>query len=268
MGAFPKPAHPDSDGHFLYQPGFFFSFVAKGPPCGHCRGSHGLGLLAPVFTLGAGPDLRPLGLPPSAPVSRLTSPWLAASVSLLVSASLSVSPPRGRGGSRTSSGSFRERWARVPAQLQPLREEQGEPLTGGHAQPPSDMGAPACSGPSPSRLGFPCSVSPSQSSGRTKARVQDSERWDQPLSSSPAEPTEPSAPSGSFLLVTPQNFWASPFECRALGGDPQEAAVNNTPQGVPSAAVSPWLIQGLPWTERSKVRAVMGHPGDCPWDHL
>ena len=82
-GAFPKPAHPDSDRHFLYQPGFFFSFIAKGLPCGQCRGSHGLGLLAPVFTLGAGPDLRPLGLRPSAPVSCLTSPWLVVSVSLL-----------------------------------------------------------------------------------------------------------------------------------------------------------------------------------------
>ena len=35
-----------------------------------------------------------------------------------------------------------------------------------------------------------------------------------------------------------------------------------------SAAVSPWLIQGLPWTKGRKVRAVMGHPGNSPWDHL
>ena len=53
--------------------------------------------------------------------------------------------------------------------------------------------------------------------------------WDQHLSSSPAEPTESSAPSGRFLLVAPQNLWASPSECRALGGDSQEAVVSNTP---------------------------------------
>ena len=100
-GAFPKPAHPDSDRHFLYQPGCFFSFIAKGLPCGQCRGSHGLGLHAPVFTLGAGPDLLPLGLCPSAPVSRLTSPWLVVSVSLLPGEGVAAGPaqaPSGRGG--------------------------------------------------------------------------------------------------------------------------------------------------------------------------
>ena len=50
------------------------------------------------------------------------------------------------------------------------------------------------------------------------------------LSSSPAEPTESSAPSGRFLLVASQNLWASPSECRALGGDSQEAVVSNTPR--------------------------------------
>ena len=62
---------------------------------------------------------------------------------------------------------------------------------------------------------------------RPTSRTQ---QWDQHLSSSPAEPTEPSAPSGSFLLVAPQTLWASPSECRSLGGDHQEAAVNNTPR--------------------------------------
>ena len=180
---------------------------------------------------------------------------------------LCVSPPKGRGGSRTSSGSFRERWARVPAQLQPLREEQGG-AAGGHAQPASDTGAPACSGPLSLQAEAPLQCLPLSVFRQNQGPCPGLEWWDQHLSSSPAEPTEPSAPSGSFLLVAPQTLWASPSECRALGGDPQEASVNNTPQGVPSAAVSPWLIQGLPWTEWRKVRAVMGHPGDSPWDHL
>lgn len=162
-GAFPKPAHPDRDRHFLYQPGFFFFYVAKGLPCGQCRGSHGLGLPAPVFTLGAGPDLCPLDLCPSAPVSRLTSPWLAVSVSLLPGKGAAAGPaqaPSGRGG----PGS--------PPSCSPSGRSRGEPLVV-TLSPPQTRGHQPALGPSPSRQRLPCSVSPSQSSGRTKAHVQD-----------------------------------------------------------------------------------------------
>ena len=104
------------------------------------------------------------------------------------------------------------------------------------------------------------SDTPCPTSRTLRWRVQD-------LNSSLAEPTGPSAPSGRFLLAAPQNLWASPCECGALGVSP-EAVFNNASQGVPSAAVRPRLIQSLPWTEGMKVRAVMSHPGDSPWDPL
>lgn len=51
-----------------------------------------------------------------------------------------------------------------------------------------------------------------------------------------AEPTEPSGSSGCFLLVAPQNLWASPSKCRALGSEPHEAVFINAPQGISSTA--------------------------------
>ena len=177
---------------------------------------------------------------------------------------LCFSPPRGRGGSRTSSGSFRERWARVPAQLQPLREEQGG-AAGGHAQPASDTGAPACSGPLSLQAEAPLQCLPLSVFRQNQGPHPGLEWWDQHLSSSPAEPTEP-------LLPLEASSWS---HLRLSGPHPLSADLWEVTTRrlqlitlLGNLSTSPWLIQDLPWTKRRKVRAVMGHPGDNPWDHL
>ena len=139
-------------------------------------------------------------LPPSSRWGLVLTcaPWASPLSSCLpphisLASRLCVSPPRGRGGSRTSSGSFRERWARVPAQLQPLREEQ-RGAAGGHAQPASDTGAPACSGPLSLQAEAPLQCLPLSVFRQNQGPCPGLEWWDQHLSSSPAEPTEPLLP--------------------------------------------------------------------------
>ena len=127
MGPSPNLPIPTVTGTSFINLASSFSMLQKGFPVVSAEGAMVWGSLPPSSRWGLVLTCAPW----ASPLSSCLPPHIS------LASHLCVSPPRGRGGSRTSSGSFRERWARVPAQLQPLREEQGG-AAGGHAQPPSD----------------------------------------------------------------------------------------------------------------------------------
>lgn len=103
--------------------------------------------------------------------------------------------------------------------------------------PPQPVGLLAAMPPPPdARLDLQGPLSSHFSIQRSGRHILGSEVAGPGLELQAAEPTEPSGSSGCFLLVAPQNLWASPSKCRALGSEPHEAVFINAPQGISSTA--------------------------------
>lgn len=169
--AFPKLTGPQNDQHFLYQSGFFFSYIAKVLPCGQSPESHERG---PSFILMLRAVVLPLAMCGLSSAASAPGPcqhlYLSLGVSLCLSSSpfhwmhigrvsLGLCPPGGRGASRTSSRSASER----TGSQESLRREKEEGTTGGQmpsTSSPSTRNTQLALGPCPSRQWFPFIPSP------------------------------------------------------------------------------------------------------------
>lgn len=87
--AFPKLTGPQNDQHFLYQSGFFFSYIAKVLPCGQSPESHERG---PSFILMLRAVVLPLAMCGLSSAASAPGPCQHLYLSLGVSLCLSSSP--------------------------------------------------------------------------------------------------------------------------------------------------------------------------------